>query len=1315
MCELGFLFHMLDKNKGRTAEPRNFLRALRQLPEAGGLGLLDMNENSTTMQSPMHASSQSSSSGSSGAGGFGGGAAGGAGGGSLKFKGLPPSSADSELFLASKIQDFVRFLLEQLHKEERESAPFQHRCAQQQQTLQQMRFQYNQAQQRRARNLQMGVAQLQQSFSALQNVLLPPHTPTPAPVAQNIVQGLRAQLQQFLSQAQQLHDETESLEQERFQHDSLAAERALYSTARTTMEDVYGGVVQQRVWCQGTAQHAAHHSVVDRDSLYFKLNGYPLHEADCTFDGLLTASLRDNSGSGIVAASGVTSVGSVGGVMEGAAGLSTQRLFCSSCATFTIQSSCKTIKPCCSDLPSTSPSSSSESSSAHATRAAAHGGLVRSHFPLSLNIQANVTTDLEWEWWKRRDERFQRYLARRATTTTNFSAGGQGGQGRSQQQQMQQAPANLYGRFTDAAESGGQSHMQQAQQQQLPSVPELVFNSNVVNAGAAQRAAAAASSSSADVPQPSPSPFHEDDASSSSESHGMISDALDVHFLPHYLLLVIDAASTPASPQTRAFRLLPSQAAEIADFAAQLRLMQHEHVMAQQQMTQQLLSMQLSVCQLQAQMLALAQQSFFVQSKLNSALNQHGQLVHSLNQLAAQAAQMQQNGGPGGVPPGMQQQMSSMRASLTALQNQTQHFNAQKMQIQQSVQNLQSSNGGSGTAAAIGGPGGNAPVQGGLALLQQRVAQLQNQLQSSAHQFLLRMSDGEAELRKLIIRHLSVGTPSASTTQPHHHSRGGGTQMSAAISPFDPLMVSRLTLGDMALYELSSVVAHIADPPEKDSVLHSINGEHLVAHIKVDRTVYDHVGITAEQQRALMLSKQLTPPAMSPPRSFGVPRAPKAAVLASPLSPTTNPAAVGAGQQDDHWYVFNDFVIRPSHAFEAARFSYQWKQPCIVAYRLMGGEVMREQAKAVAALAGPQQPQQPQQQQLVPSNPFLSDAMVYSVPPSLSARWNAGAGGGGGGGRGGGGSSPAPPSFQPLVARGPMAEPMERGTLVAIDCEFVSVQHELVALDKDTDEERVVRPARLTLARVSVVRGEGPLLGVPFIDDYILTAEPIVDYLTQYSGLTPGDLDRQSSPHHLTTVKHAYVKLRALVERGVRFVGHGLRADFQMLNIIVPPEQVCDTVDLFHLPNQRKLSLRFLARHLLRANIQEVHSSTSTHFFTDARFSLPFRFLTGCPMHWMLVLVCGLLTFASAFVLLLFLCLAAAYARFDRGCPHRSSTLSAVRQTATGRHAATMPARALRTRTSLRIQGLVPCDARQAGRQASRACSPQQLAGLDRF
>jgi PAB-dependent poly(A)-specific ribonuclease subunit 2 len=81
-----------------------------------------------------------------------------------------------------------------------------------------------------------------------------------------------------------------------------------------------------------------------------------------------------------------------------------------------------------------------------------------------------------------------------------------------------------------------------------------------------------------------------------------------------------------------------------------------------------------------------------------------------------------------------------------------------------------------------------------------------------------------------------------------------------------------------------------------------------------------------------------------------------------------------------------------------------------------------------------------------------------------------------------------------------------------------------------------------------VLRGEGSLAGEPFIDDYIVTTEPVVDYLTRYSGIVPGDLDPKLSKHHVTTLKSVYLKLRFLADVGCKFVGHGLAKDFRIIS-----------------------------------------------------------------------------------------------------------------------------------------------------------------------
>ncbi|RIA93213.1 ubiquitin carboxyl-terminal hydrolase-domain-containing protein [Glomus cerebriforme] len=174
------------------------------------------------------------------------------------------------------------------------------------------------------------------------------------------------------------------------------------------------------------------------------------------------------------------------------------------------------------------------------------------------------------------------------------------------------------------------------------------------------------------------------------------------------------------------------------------------------------------------------------------------------------------------------------------------------------------------------------------------------------------------------------------------------------------------------------------------------------------------------------------------------------------------------------------------------------------------------------------------------------------------------------------------------------------GTLVAIDAEFVALNQEETEFRSDGTKS-VIRPSRLSLARVSVLRGEGAKENIPFIDDYIAASEPVVDYLTEFSGIEVGDLDPASSKHTLVPLKIAYKKLRLLLDLGCVFVGHGLKKDFRIINILVPSEQVIDTVDIFHIKNrQRKISLRFLAWYLLNQNIQ-----TDTHdSIEDARTAL---------------------------------------------------------------------------------------------------------------
>ena len=76
-----------------------------------------------------------------------------------------------------------------------------------------------------------------------------------------------------------------------------------------------------------------------------------------------------------------------------------------------------------------------------------------------------------------------------------------------------------------------------------------------------------------------------------------------------------------------------------------------------------------------------------------------------------------------------------------------------------------------------------------------------------------------------------------------------------------------------------------------------------------------------------------------------------------------------------------------------------------------------------------------------------------------------------------------------------------------------------------------------------------------------------------------------------------------------------LSKDFRVINLVVPKNQVVDTVTLFHMPKQRMISLKFLAWYLLGINIQE----DSHDSIEDARWIITLIF-----MHYVHITLIGI-------------------------------------------------------------------------------------------
>jgi hypothetical protein len=252
-------------------------------------------------------------------------------------------------------------------------------------------------------------------------------------------------------------------------------------------------------------------------------------------------------------------------------------------------------------------------------------------------------------------------------------------------------------------------------------------------------------------------------------------------------------------------------------------------------------------------------------------------------------------------------------------------------------------------------------------------------------------------------------------------------------------------------------------------------------------------------------------------------------------------ATTGTGTGTRSWYAFNDVAVTKVSLEEVLSFDRQWRTPCVVLY-----ELRHNPSSSFTSI-------------ISINRPLVKIKPTVFLAPSLSRQ-----------------QSNLKPTFTQVTIPHTLLRPKD---VCAIDCEFVSTASEESHINSE-GRRVVTKDSTLALARVSCLRANGE----PFLDDYIQKSEPIMDYLTRFSGLIHGDLDASTSPHHLVSLKTAYLKLRWLVDNGIIFVGHGLSKDFRMINMHVPESQIVDTVHLFHLPGQRYVGLRFLIRYFFGAD-----------------------------------------------------------------------------------------------------------------------------------
>ncbi|KAJ1822794.1 poly(A)-specific ribonuclease [Coemansia sp. RSA 2599] len=301
------------------------------------------------------------------------------------------------------------------------------------------------------------------------------------------------------------------------------------------------------------------------------------------------------------------------------------------------------------------------------------------------------------------------------------------------------------------------------------------------------------------------------------------------------------------------------------------------------------------------------------------------------------------------------------------------------------------------------------------------------------------------------------------------------------------------------------------------------------------------------------------------------------------------------------WLLFNDFLVQAVPEDRVVGLFDWWRVPSVAVY--VNGD-RASLARTIEAVT----------QQF----PYKISTRILTMPKSVLDRPLSHRRGNAGGKAPGSAARNVNKRNEAIPLTKAEAELLENGRFrCAFDAEFVVLENAKMEVFSDGTQE-MHKPPIHTLARLSVVRANGGLLhGMPFIDDYVAISRPIADLATQYSGIHAGDLQLGISPHRLSTMKEVYKKLRLLVDSRCTIIGHGLKHDFRICNIYVPPELQRDTMVLFQTPDFiRPIALRFLYWFFYRKTIQSSeHSSVEDAQATLKVFESYMKTIDDDPNH----------------------------------------------------------------------------------------------------